>query len=506
MTDTTRARRLLITGAAGAVGRYLVELALAAGDEVIAVDLPEAGLEARPGVTLRLGDLRRRRFCREAVAGADVVIHAAASSDPGMPYEEMTALNFDAVRWLYEAAEDADAARFVFLSSANLYRPRRGVLAEDAEIEPRSPYTATKAEAERFLKGRPEGSLPWVILRPSLPYGPGSQAFGAALLTVPPLLRMFFPYVPGLTGGARNNWVHVEDIAAAALLVAAHDEASGQVFNVADDTPLAYGEILNAVIQAYGLHLGPMIPFPMALVGTLSPFVESDMVFRFLSRLLEPLWKRLEARHKLTGPLRPNVYRAGLAYLQGDRVVVTDALKALGWRPRWPDLREGMPETVRWYQQQRWVPDYLALPDDALPEEGIGLSYTEPLQIEAPRPGLLTLTVTFPDVRRLAIDQDAVIEGTITLDALVDEAPLVGTLKVHKVRRELTYEFTFSDEQGMGYRFLGRKRLTLLGMVGDFSQLDGTLINTRGEEIGALSWRMNLREDLGTLLRSIRLG
>ena len=494
-----------ITGAAGAVGHYLVAQAASQGHHIIAVDLPEADFPQVEGIEIRRGDLTRRRFCRKAVEGADVVLHTAAANDSGAVYNTLSPINVDAVRWLYEAAEDEGVGRFVHLSSAGLYRPKRGVLNEQSDIEATTPYEETKQDAERYLTSRPSSAIPWTILRPSLAYGPRCQRFGAGVLTVPPLLRMFFTYVPGLTGGSRNNWVHVEDIASACLLVATCDEAACNIYNVADDTPLAYGEILSAVIQSYGLQIGPSFPFPLSLLVALSPFISSEMMFKFMTGLLGPLWKRIEHRYKLVGPLRPNVYRAGLAYLQGDRVVVTDRLKALGWTPRWRDLRQGMAETIRWYQGARWVPDYRALPEEDILEEGIRLSYQEHFACDFDRDGDLSLTVTFPDVRKLAFAQDASIEGTISLEGIATNAPLMGTLKVFKARRDMLYEFTFNDDQGEGHRFSSHKHLTLLGLAADFARLEGTLVNTRGAEIATLRWRMSLKEDLGTLLRSIHM-
>lgn len=516
-----RRRRLVITGAGGAVGHCLVPRALAAGWDVIAVDLPDVEIPCEAQVEVRRGDLRRRRFCRKAVEGGDVIINAAAEHASGSNYEAMTRINVDAARWLYEAAEQAGARRFVHLSTADTYRPRRGVLLEDSPIDPRSSYAATKAEAERYLRSRAwsaqsakddgddeprAGALPCVILRPSLSYGPRSQYFTAGLLTVPPLLRMFFAYVPALTGGARNNWVHVEDIASAALFVAEHPDAPGEIFNVADDTPLAYGEILSAVIQAYGLKIGPTIGFPIGLIDTLRPFIDSDATFRLFSRLIGPLWSRVVQRYKLDTPLKPRVHRAGLAFLEGDRVVVTDKLKALGWRPLWPDLREGIVSAMRWYQQARWVPDYQALPEETLFEESIGLSYRERLTCQRELQGALSLTVVFPSARRLAFAQDAIIQGTVTLEGVATDRPVVGTLKVHKARRDMVYDFAFTDDAGRAHRFHGHKHLTLLGMVSDFARLEGLLFGAHGQQVAALSWRMNLREDLGGLLTSLRFG
>jgi nucleoside-diphosphate-sugar epimerase len=507
-------RTIAVTGAAGAVGAQVVRQALAAGHRVIAIDKHSAAFSDTDGVDLRRGDLTLRTFCQEAVRGAQIIIHAAARNDPGQDYDTLAAINFDAVRWLYEAAQDAGAERFVALSAASLYKPSRALLNEDAPIEPNSTYTRTKAEAERYLRARPDGALPWTILRPSLVYGPGVRSFGASLLTLPPMLRQLFPYVPGVTGGPRNNWVHVEDLAAAALCVALHPNAAGQTYNVADDTFLSYGEILSAMIQAHGLDLGPSIPLPMGLLHNLSPFVDSEILFRALSRLLDPVWRRVQQRHRLDSPLQPTLHRAGLSYLLGDRMIGTERLKALGWRPKWPDLRLGMGDAVRWYQQHNWLPDYHALPDEDFTEEGIALSLDEQLEGRAawklPMPSdddfcALDLEITFPSVRSLLVDQDALLEGHISLDQVAQRAPLRGTLTIHPIHRRLTYEFGFDGDDGASFRFRGEKQLTLLGHIRDFARLPGVAFNSRGQALAALDLHMDPRAGLAAMMRSLRL-
>ena len=506
--------RVVITGAAGALGGALVRQASAAGHRVIAVDLHDADLKAAGVAEVRLGDLTSRRFCQEAVLGADVVIHAAARNDPGQSYEALTQINFEAVRWLYEASEDAGAKRFVHVSAASLYKPSKGVLREDSELSPDSTWEQTKVDAEQFLASRATGALPWVILRPSLMYGPGAKSFGAALLTVPPMLRLLFPYVPGVAGGPRNNWIHVEDLASAALLVGTHPEAQRQIYNVADDTFLSVGEILNAIIQSYGLELGPTVAFPSGLLGALAPLVDSEVLFRALSRMLDPLWGKVVQRHKLKEQLHPTLHRSGFLYLQGDRLISTERLKGLGWRPSRRDLRQSMGEVVRWYQQAGWVPDYHALPSGE-PEDGLGLALEERLEgrakyaehvVRESEDDLceLVMGITFANIRKLFVEQDAVLEGMISVDHLVERAPIQGTLRIQPLHRKLVYEFGFEGEQGARYRFQGEKTLTLLGNVKDFARLEGRVIGSRGEEVARLGLAMELKAGLGHMLKSVR--
>lgn len=510
-------RTVVVTGAAGAVGSQVVRLALARGFQVIGVDRISAKVDASEArYSERIGDLTQRRFCRQAVRGADWVIHTAARNEPGLAYEELEPINVEAVRWLYEAAEDVGATRFVHLSTASLYADRRGVLAEDAELKVASTYAETKEEAERFLRQRKRGELDWVILRPSLVYGPRARAFGTGVLAIPPLLRLFTPYLPSFTGGPRNNWVHAEDVATAALCVAEHPRAVGEIFNVADDMPLSYGEILSATIQAYGLEIGPTMPFPQGLLMSITRFIDTDLVFKAINNAVAPLWQRIQARHGLTGDLRPNVNRALLTYMSGDRVVGCDKLKGLGWEARWPDLREGIAQTVPWYQAERWMPSYKTTTelDDA---EGVfGLSYTEQLSGRArwvsaagepaqARAMDVELHVTFPNLRQLLARRTAMVEGVLDIEGVAERRLLTGTLEIAAAELMMHYQFAFEDDEGQPYRFVGEKRLSVFRPVTDFAKLSGKIIDARGREVSQVDVSIGLKEGLVRTLTSIRL-
>lgn len=514
-TDSSERLTVVITGASGAIGSRCVQLAVEAGMEVIAVAREAHTLpEASGPYTTRLGDLTHRHFCHEAVAGADIVIHCAALNDPAMDYESLVPLNVEAVRWLYEAAEDAGARHFVHISTSSLYQARRGVLNEDAEFDTHSNYALTKEEAERYLRSRPSTGLPCTILRPSLSYGPRGRSLGSAVILLPPLLRLFFPYVPALTGGPRNNWVHTTDVARAALFVADRTACFGEIYNVADDTPLSQGEILSAAIQAYGLPIGPTLPFPTGLLPSVTRFLNIDLLFKVLTNILTPLWSRIEQRHGLVGELRLTADRSILTYLGGDRVIGTDKLKALGWKPAWPDLRDGMAETIRWYQERRWVPDYRALSHDEIDYSDtiIKLIYKEHFEGRmTPAHGdedvdcTLETTITFPNIKQLFVDREALIEGELTIEGMVERVPVTGTLKVALIGAQMQYQFAFgSDEHG--HRFVGAKKFGLLSVIPDFANLDGTVFDHKGDEVGEARFQIDLKEGLVKTLLSLRLG
>lgn len=168
--------RLAITGGTGLVGRFLVQEALAAGDEVTVLSRrpPAPGFYARPVAHLP-HDLDAPP---PALSGHDALIHAGFAHLPGRyrggegddPAGFMRR-NLEGSAALIAAAEAAGLARLVFLSSRAVYgrQPSGAVLSETTEPHPDSLYGQVKLEAEaRFAASR----IPATILRATGVYGP----------------------------------------------------------------------------------------------------------------------------------------------------------------------------------------------------------------------------------------------------------------------------------------------------------------------------------------------
>ena len=118
---------VLITGGAGSVGRQLVEMFAEAGREVRIFDLPVmdfSGLEGRDGIEIVRGDITDADGVRNAVEGADSVLHLAAILPPNSERNRDVTfrVNVGGTQNIISAMESVNAdARLVFTSSISTY-------------------------------------------------------------------------------------------------------------------------------------------------------------------------------------------------------------------------------------------------------------------------------------------------------------------------------------------------------------------------------------------------
>lgn len=508
--------RVLVTGAAGGAGRHIVRALLDAGCEVRAVDARPMSYRSllelidADEVEWRQVDLLEADL-DEVVRDCKAVIHTAAFVGLSESYDELAPSNVDLPYDLYEASRRAGVRHFVHFSAGTIYRPGRGLRAEDDVIEPSTDYERTKVDSERVIRDAENGTN-WTILRPAHLYGPHCESMAAGLVTLPPIIRNFTPLLPGFSGGTRTSWVHVEDVAAATLAVLGNPAAYGKSFNVADDTPLGVGEALTAMTEAYGLRIGPFVPFPSpTLLMTFSPVVDREYVTSTIRTVLRQLWKRIAQRNDLDTPLRPKVDKSVLFYVAEDTVLDNASLRALGWTPKYAALTDGIAETILWYQDHGWTPRYdtesqMRLRDEA---EGVGFAFAQIINgrwIDADARDhhvALTLELEFPRVARA--DLSGRINGEATFDDLVEDAKLEGTIELAVFGgRQISYEFGFETPEG-AFRCEVEAAFSPLKPISSLQRLEGRLWNEHGEHVGAVELNLELAERAVGLLTSFRL-
>jgi uronate dehydrogenase len=140
-------RRVLITGAAGDVGRRITPLLKAVYPDVILSDL--APIAEPHGLHVRPADLTNRAQVAAAVKGIDGIVHLGGFSVEG-PWQTILDANIIGAYNLFEEARLAGVNRVIFASSNHAvgFYPRSQTISHDVTVLPDSRYGVSKAFGE----------------------------------------------------------------------------------------------------------------------------------------------------------------------------------------------------------------------------------------------------------------------------------------------------------------------------------------------------------------------
>lgn len=154
-------RTILVTGGAGFIGSNLCEALLENGDKVICLDNFSTGFRhniepflENPNFTLIEGDIRDLQTCKNAVEGADYVLHhAALGSVPRSIKDPITTneVNIGGFLNMLVASRDAGIKRFIYAASSSTYGDSKSLpKVEEVIGKPLSPYAITKYVNELY--------------------------------------------------------------------------------------------------------------------------------------------------------------------------------------------------------------------------------------------------------------------------------------------------------------------------------------------------------------------
>jgi CDP-glucose 4,6-dehydratase len=310
-------RSVLVTGAYGMLGSWLVKALLDRGDRVVALKRDEIttspmqveATEARCAVVH--GDLVDPGVVERAIGEyeVDTVFHLAAQTIVGTATRSPVSTFESNIRgtWiLLEACRAQAVERTVVAASDKAYGPTdRLPYTEEHPLAPMYPYDVSKACTDLIARSYWHTfELPVAVTRFANIYGGGDlnpsrlipEAVAAALAGRAPVIRS--------DGTPERDFLYVEDAAAAYLAIAdALPGAGGEAFNAGGDEPHSVLEVVGLVCRAAG----------------------SDV--------------------------EPDVRGAGTPHAEIDRQWVdsTKLRELTRWRPQ-VDLEEGLRRTVEWYR------------------------------------------------------------------------------------------------------------------------------------------------------------
>ena len=310
---------LLVTGGAGFIGSNYARWVLGRTDDEVTVydALTYAGnrstlrdIEQRWPERFRFvpGDVCDREALRAAAEGCDAVVHFAAESHVDRSIagpDAFVVTNCVGTNTVMGVCRQLGIARVVHIGTDEVYGSvETGRSTETDPLEPRSPYSASKAGADLIaLSYHSTYGLPVVVTRSANNYGPWQYPEKVIPLFITNLLdgRRVPLYGDGLN---QRDWLHVEDNCAAVDLVL-REGKEGQIYNIGMGAEITNRELTERILS---------------LVGAGAERIE--MVADRLGH---------DRRYALD----------------------TTRVTALGWSPQ-HSLDDGLAETVSWYRDHRW--------------------------------------------------------------------------------------------------------------------------------------------------------
>lgn len=298
---STGPMRIAVVGATGFVGSHVVRHLAEGGHGVVAISRSGRRLPQWGGaVETRAADVTTAAGLGLALEGADGVVHLVAipREQKGRTFDEV---NVRGTQRVVDAATAAGVRRIVHLSVLGV------------ADEPSLDYLYSKWRGEQAVR---DSELDWVVMRPSLLFGPGDGFFRLVRTT----LKWWSPgivVIPG-DGSARFQPLAVDDLAFAVERSLTDASRARSVYELGGPEWLTYREIVDEVMRVTGmrrLKMGMPIPLISALTTVTDRVLPIFPVSHDqIASLQRPNFTDLDAFERAFG-VKPR--RLDLSYLRG---------------------------------------------------------------------------------------------------------------------------------------------------------------------------------------------
>ena len=330
--------KILITGASGFIGSFIVEEALKQGFETWAAVRKSSSKEYLQDerihfIELNLSSkaqlieqLRPHQF--------DYVVHAAGVTKC-LNKADFRRINTEGTKNLVDALLDLQMPlkRFVFLSSLSVFGAIKEQLPydeirEDDTPKPNTEYGRSKLEAEKYIDSI--GSrLPYIILRPTGVYGPREKDYFM-------MARSIKQHIDFAVGYQRQDitFVYVTDVVQAVFLALEKGETGRKYF-------LSDGQVYQST--------------------TFSDLIHEELGRPWWLRITAPVWVLRvvtffgEYIGHMTGKVTAlNNDKYNILRQRNWRCDIEPARRELGFEPK-VQLKEGVKTTIQWYKDHKWL-------------------------------------------------------------------------------------------------------------------------------------------------------
>ncbi len=334
--------KILITGASGFIGSFLVEEALNRGFSTYAAIRSTSSKAYLKDPRIHLVELdmahperleQQLREQAERNGGAfDYVVHCAGATKCAHP-SDFERVNCQQTRTLVDTLIRLGQMprQFLFVSTLSIFGPihekdYQPITEHDTPC-PNTAYGLSKLHAEQYLQSLSQ--LPYVIFRPTGVYGPREKDYFL-------MAQSIQQHIDFAAGFRRQDltFVYVKDVVQAIFLAIEK----------------------GVTRRAYFLSDGSVYPS-----RTFSDLLRSELGNPFVIHFKCPLWLLklicilsgwIATFRGTSSTLNPDKYR--IMKQRNWQCDITPAIKELGYHPEYP-LSRGVKESVAWYKQEQWL-------------------------------------------------------------------------------------------------------------------------------------------------------
>lgn len=258
------AQKILVAGGAGFIGSSIVDLLLGNGYKVRIVDDFSSGKKDNikqyadsDDFEIVEGTILNKAIVEKSVEGVDAIVDMVGKGDLARSVENPVLYhetNLTGTVNLLAAASKRGIKKFVFASSGSIYTSKAvGVIKEDAEYGPESPYAATKVCSEIYCRTfNTVYGMEAVALRFFNVYGPRREnsTYGGAVTNFMLNIMKGKQVTIYGTGEDKRDYVYVKDVANAVML-ALKPGISGE-FNVGTGEGTSTNRLLEQIEASIG--------------------------------------------------------------------------------------------------------------------------------------------------------------------------------------------------------------------------------------------------------------
>lgn len=328
---------ILITGATGFIGGFIVDEALSRGMQVWVAVRPTSSRKylSDPRIQFLELNLSDKEQMKRQMDGLrfDYVVHAAGATKC-LHAEDFFRSNTEGTKNLVQALmeQQMPLKRFVFVSSLSVYgpvaeqQPYREICGNDTP-QPNTAYGRSKLAAEQYIESI-EG-LPYVILQPTGVYGPRERDYFMMAKSIKSHTDFSVGYKP-----QDLTFVYVLDVVQAIFLALDCQKTGGKYM-------LSDGEVYSS--------------------RTFSDLIHRELGHPWLLRIKAPIWLlRIitfcgEYIGRMTGKISAlNNDKYNIMKQRNWRCDIKPAMSDLGYKPKY-QLNEGVRLTIKWYKENNWL-------------------------------------------------------------------------------------------------------------------------------------------------------